>query len=397
MLEKIIFLGIGIVVGAILYGMYHFLYGNEESEEVDERKEANFIAQSINDGIIILNGKGEIRLYNDGMAAITGWTKEDAKGLIYKSVIKFVDQNNQPIPETSNPFIKILSDGQEILNLDLILSRKDNKTMPVKLNISKLNPDNPQSKDLIAIIKDISKDKRSDQERSDFISTASHEMRTPIASIEGFLSLAILGTKDDKVKGYLDKAHEQITHLGKLFEDLLTSAQVDDNNVKFNPIKIDLNDFLSKQMPEIKKQVEAKKLKFQFTTAADSKVNEKNISPVFHINADPQQINEILKQLVSNAVKFTESGWVVVGLRGNQESVEFYVQDTGKGIDPTEIPHLFQKFYRLDNSQTRDNGGTGLGLFIAKSLADMNQAKIVAESTPSKGSVFHVIFPLDKS
>jgi two-component system, OmpR family, sensor histidine kinase VicK len=397
MLEKIIFLGIGIVVGAILYGMYHFLYGNEESEEVDERKEANFIAQSINDGIIILNGKGEIRLYNDGMAAITGWTKEDAKGLIYKSVIKFVDQNNQPIPETSNPFIKILSDGQEILNLDLILSRKDNKTMPVKLNISKLNPDNPQSKDLIAIIKDVTKDKKSDQERSDFISTASHEMRTPIASIEGFLSLAILGTKDDKVKGYLDKAHEQITHLGKLFEDLLTSAQVDDNNVKFNPIKIDLNDFLSKQMPEIKKQVEAKKLKFQFTTAADSRVNEKNISPVFHINADPQQINEILKQLVSNAVKFTESGWVVVGLRGNQESVEFYVQDTGKGIDPTEIPHLFQKFYRLDNSQTRDNGGTGLGLFIAKSLADMNQAKIVAESTPSKGSVFHVIFPLDKS
>jgi signal transduction histidine kinase len=269
--------------------------------------------------------------------------------------------------------------------------------MPVKLNISKLNPDNPQSKDLIAIIKDVTKDKKSDQERSDFISTASHEMRTPIASIEGFLSLAILGTKDDKVKGYLDKAHEQITHLGKLFEDLLTSAQVDDNNVKFNPIKIDLNDFLSKQMPEIKKQVEAKKLKFQFTTAADSKVNEKNISPVFHINADPQQINEILKQLVSNAVKFTESGWVVVGLRGNQESVEFYVQDTGKGIDPTEIPHLFQKFYRLDNSQTRDNGGTGLGLFIAKSLADINQAKIVAESTPSKGSVFHVIFPLDKS
>ncbi len=396
MLEKIIFLGIGIVVGAILYGMYHFLYGNEESEEVDERKEANFIAQSINDGIIILNGKGEIRLYNDGMAAITGWTKEDAKGLIYKSVIKFVDQNNQPIPETSNPFIKILSDGQEILNLDLILSRKDNKTMPVKLNISKLNPDNPQSKDLIAIIKDVTKDKKSDQERSDFISTASHEMRTPIASIEGFLSLAILGTKDDKVKGYLDKAHEQITHLGKLFEDLLTSAQVDDNNVKFNPIKIDLNDFLSKQMPEIKKQVEAKKLQFQFSVASSSKSNEKTVSPVFHINADPKHVTEIIKQLVSNAIKFTESGWVIIGLRGNQESVEFYVQDTGKGIAATDITHLFQKFYRLDNSETRDNGGTGLGLFISKSLADMNNAKIIPESTVGKGSVFHVIFPVIK-
>ena len=121
------------------------------------------------------------------------------------------------------------------------------------------------------------------------------------------------------------------------------------------------------------------------------------ISPVFHINADPKHVQEILKQLISNAIKFTDTGWVVLGLRGNQDNVEVYIQDTGKGIAQTDLPHLFQKFYRLDNSGTRDNGGTGLGLFISKSLADMNHATIIADSTVGKGSVFHILFPRLKS
>ena len=394
--NKLIFLAIGLFLGAVLYGLYKFLFGGNEASDVDERKEANFIAQSINDGIVILNDKGEISLYNDGMANITGWAKEDAKNLIYKSVFKFVDSKNQPITEASNPFVTIIADNKEIDNADFIISRKDNKSIPIKVSVSKLNPDDTSSKELIGVFKDVSKDQKSDQERSDFISTASHEMRTPIASIEGFLSLAILGTQDPKVKTYLDKAHEQIQKLGKLFEDLLTSAQVDDGAIKYNPVNIDLNDLINKLTPEFKKQVEAKKLQFQFSVASSSKSNEKTVSPVFHINADPKHVTEIIKQLVSNAIKFTESGWVIIGLRGNQESVEFYVQDTGKGIAATDITHLFQKFYRLDNSETRDNGGTGLGLFISKSLADMNNAKIIPESTVGKGSVFHVIFPVIK-
>ena len=126
--NKLIFLAIGLFLGAVLYGLYKFLFGGNEASDVDERKEANFIAQSINDGIVILNDKGEISLYNDGMANITGWTKEDAKNLIYKSVFKFVDSKNQPITEASNPFVTIIADNKEIDNADFIISRKDNKS-----------------------------------------------------------------------------------------------------------------------------------------------------------------------------------------------------------------------------------------------------------------------------
>ena len=370
---------------------------NDVIKNVDERIFANFISQSINDGIVILDNNGAISLYNDGLIQITGWSKEDAKNLNFKSVFKFADPSSQPLADALNPFVKVLAENKEILNADYIIARKDNTNIAVKVSVSKLSPYDSASKELIGVIRDTTKAKKSDQERSDFISTASHEMRTPIATVEGFLSLALLGTKDPKVKDYLDKAHDQIQKLGKLFEDLLTSAQVDDESVKYSPENVDLNALISQLTPSIKKAVEARNLHFEFNVANDSRSREMTISPVFHINADPKHVQEILKQLISNAIKFTDTGWVVLGLRGNQDNVEVYIQDTGKGIAQTDLPHLFQKFYRLDNSGTRDNGGTGLGLFISKSLADMNHATIIADSTVGKGSVFHILFPRLKS
>jgi PAS domain S-box-containing protein len=370
------------------------LFQNKKTNSSNQFKVTDFLSQSISDGVVILNDNGEIIVFNDEMTSITGWSKDDANNLVYKSVINFVDSKNQPLNEASNPFKSIINEGKATINKDFIVCRKDKKNIPVKLSLSKMNPNNEPSKEIIGIFRDISKDQKSNQERSDFISTASHEMRTPIASAEGFLSLAILETKDPKIKSYLDKAHEQIKKLGKLFEDLLTSAQVDDGAIKYNPVNLNLNELITKLIPEIKKETDAKKLQFNFSVASGLNYSGKIVSPIFHINADPKHVTEILKQLISNAIKFTETGWVVIGLRGNQQSVEFYVQDTGKGIADADLPHLFQKFYRLDNSENRDNGGTGLGLFICKSLADMNNAKIVPESTIGKGSVFHVIFPV---
>ncbi|MEI7838591.1 MAG: ATP-binding protein [bacterium] len=361
--------------------------------DIDTENEANLIAQSVNEGIVILDKKGTISLYNEGMAQLTGWAREDSMGLLYKSVLKFVDKNNQPLTDILNPFVTILKDGKDIISADYIIARKDNVNIPIKLSLSKLNPDIKSSKELIGVFRDVNTAQKIDKERSDFISTASHEMRTPIASIEGFISLALLENKNVKVEGYLNKAHEQIQKLGKLFEDLLTGAQVDEGAIEYNPIEINLNELILSLVPNFKRQIEERGLQFELNMSNDSRSREKTVSPIYYIKADPKHVTIIINQLVSNAMVYTYSGWVIIGLRGTKDSVEVYIQDTGKGIDKVDIPHLFQKFYRVDNSKTRDNGGTGLGLFIAKSLADMNNAKIVPVSTLGQGSVFYVIFP----
>jgi signal transduction histidine kinase len=108
---------------------------------------------------------------------------------------------------------------------------------------------------------------------------------------------------------------------------------------------------------------------------------------------DPDRMREVITNLFDNAVKYTPEGKIIIGLTGNDQIVQCYVKDTGPGIPADDLPHLFQKFYRVDNSSTRTIGGTGLGLFICRKIIELYSGRIWAESELSKGSTFYINLP----
>jgi signal transduction histidine kinase len=228
-------------------------------------------------------------------------------------------------------------------------------------------------------------------------------MRTPVAAIEGYLSLALndkVATIDSRARDYLEKAHASTQHLGKLFQDLLTSAKAEDGRLTNHPSVIEMGAYLQQLTEDLKFAAEKKGLFSEFILgssnvidASSDNTNEKVVKPLYYVWADADRMREVITNLFDNAVKYTEEGKISIGLTGNTEVVQLYVKDTGPGIPREDIPHLFEKFYRVDNSATRTIGGTGLGLFICRKIVELYQGRIWVDSELAKGSTFYINLP----
>jgi two-component system sensor histidine kinase VicK len=242
---------------------------------------------------------------------------------------------------------------------------------------------------------------REEKARADFVSTASHEMRTPVAAIEGYLALAMnekVSKIDPKARSFLEKAHESTQHLGQLFQDLLTSAKAEDGRLVSHPVVIEMGAYIEQLADSLKFSAQKKGLLCDFVMGKSSEPGAGQtvgavVRPLYYVHADPDRMREVITNLFDNAVKYTPSGKVSLGLTGNTEVVQIYIRDTGPGIPAEDIPHLFQKFYRVDNSATRTIGGTGLGLFICRKIVEIYKGKIWAESQVGIGSTFYINLP----
>ena len=160
-----------------------------------------------------------------------------------------------------------------------------------------------------------------------------------------------------------------------------------------------MGDFLQQIANDIRITAEKKGMKLDFliggsanSVSADNG-NQKVIRPLYYVNADPERLREIVTNLFDNAVKYSEKGKITLGLTGNESVVQFRISDTGQGIPPEDVPHLFQKFYRVDNSATRIIGGTGLGLFICRKIVELYNGRIWVESKLGQGSTFYINLP----
>jgi PAS domain S-box-containing protein len=354
------------------------------------------LTDSITDGVLIVDSKGVIKSINPGAALIFGQPQKDITDLSYKSVLKIKTMEGKDIPEAKQP-VQLALSGKKAVNQEVTLQLKDSVDKIIDINASAIgNVATGTLYGAAVIIRDISKKKREEAARSEFISTASHEMRTPVAAIEGYLALALnpsVATVDEKAKGFLQKAHQSTEHLGRLFQDLLVSAKAEDGRLISHPTVIEMNTFLSQLTDDLRMITAKKNLTLEFVTSTGEGTREKVVQPLFYVMADPDRLREIITNLFDNAVKYTEAGKITIGLTGNDEVVQFFVQDTGAGIPAEDVPHLFQKFYRVDNRETRTKGGTGLGLFISRKILELYKGKIWVESEVGKGSTFYVNLP----
>jgi PAS domain S-box-containing protein len=371
----------------------------------DDSQKFKVILDSIEDGVILVDNQHVIQLINPGAGRICGWTPEEATGLDVTSAIKLANEKGEAIPEKDNPFFQVFTAGENIRGKDMFLLTRDKKQTPISLNISPLLDSDKQVTAAVAVFNDVSTERAEEQQRGDFISTASHEMRTPVAAIEGYLALVLndkVATIDSRARGYVEKAHASTQHLGKLFQDLLTSAKAEDGRLTSHPMVVEVGEFIEKLTGDLRLVAEKKGLFVDFIASSNATRNinatkeagsERVIRPLYYATVDPDRLREVITNLFDNAVKYTPEGKISIGITGNEQVVQCYVKDTGPGIPADDLPHLFQKFYRVDNSATRTVGGTGLGLFICRKIIELYGGRIWAESELGKGSSFYINLP----
>jgi PAS domain S-box-containing protein len=394
------------VVGIISYVSWKRLYVDQESRKVQQltgqlqtkQQQAEILIQSITDGMIVITVDSKISLMNPAAAKMTQWDVGEATGLDASLVLKFLKEDGKEIPPAEYPLQKVFRESKSVDGTFQLVGR-EGKAIYVSAALSPVViPKSTTITGAVAVLRDISTTRAEEQRRADFISTASHEMRTPVAAIEGYLALALndkVSSIDSKARNFLEKAHSSTQHLGKLFQDLLTSARAEDGRLVNHPVVVEMGSYIEQLTDSLRFAAEKKGLLMDLVIGSDQANNRgsKVIKPLYYTHVDPDRIREVITNLFDNAVKYTETGKISIGLTGNSEVVQLYIRDTGPGIPPDDIPHLFQKFYRVDNSATRTIGGTGLGLFICRKIVELYSGRIWVESVLGKGSSFYINLP----
>lgn len=224
--------------------------------------------------------------------------------------------------------------------------------------------------------------------KDEFVSIASHELRTPMTAIKSYLWLVLnKGTKlNEKTRKYLQIAYASTERTITLVRDMLTVSRIEGRRLDVNMVVFDIREIVSQTYDDLKFKADEKKIKFDLEKFGSSLI----------VKADKDKIREVLQNLIANALKFTHTdGKVNISFRKAEGAIEISVTDTGPGIAKSDLPKLFQKFGRLGNSFSKmaETQGTGLGLYIAKQIVSLHGGKIWVESKEGQGSTFTFSLP----
>lgn len=226
--------------------------------------------------------------------------------------------------------------------------------------------------------------------RREFIADISHELKTPIFAAQGYIHTLLDGAVEDKSVRlkFLKRAAKSLNALDKLVQDLLTLNQMESGVIKFHFESFDLKEVIHEVIEELEHKAAKRDMIIRFFYDKDKS---------YHTIADKDKIFRVCQNLISNAIKYNnDGGEVEVYLKTLKNNIMVEVKDNGKGISPDDLKRIFERFYRVEKSRSREKGGTGLGLAIVKHILEGHKSKISVSSTLGKGSVFSFELPLDK-
>lgn len=363
-----------------------------------EQSKTQLMMEAIADAVVGVNQSRQIVVFNKAAEELTGWDKKSALGIYYNNVFALKDAKDREIGHDNDPFMKAVETNAQVTVDDYYLIGRNDEKIVFSIAIAPTHDGAGNVNGAIGIMHDISEQKALQRERNEFVSTASHEMRTPVAAVEGYLSMATnpkLAQIDARAKDYIEKAHQASLHLGKLFQDLLSVTKLEDRRLQDNVTVFSLTDLLRTTVDNMALLAQAKGL--VLTIATEQASHERAVlTPLAEVEADKDRIQEVISNLIDNAIKYTPQGSITAKLTTDENNAIVSVTDTGIGISPEDQKHLFEKFYRVNSSMTREIGGTGLGLYISRNLIEHYGGKLYVESTPSKGSTFSFTLPLAK-
>jgi PAS domain S-box-containing protein len=342
------------------------------------------LINSMSDGVIAVDEKANIALYN-GAALNVLDINAIQKGQPIEEILKLTNENNDPL-DTKRI---ILESKTQNTSRDYKIKYSDDSIVSLYVSISPVHLGYGKQGDrgFVIILRDITREKSLEEERDEFISVISHELRTPIAIAEGAISNAqFIAEKSgdiEKITEALDSAHKQAVYLEGMINDLSTLSRAERGVLESNIEDINVHEFV--EMLQTNYAPEAERKGLQLHIDIDPKLELLHSSKLY--------VQEILQNFITNAIKYTEQGHVTVYAKQRSGGVEFAVHDTGIGISKGDQARVFDKFFRSEDFHTRQQNGTGLGLHVTRKLAQLAKATISLESELQKGSTFTIYFP----
>jgi len=356
-----------------------------EQKILEEKKQLSAVIDHIVDGIITIGERGTIESFNPAARNIFGYSNEEVIGQNVKMLMP------EPYHSEHDGYLhnhvttgekKVIGIGREVTG-----RRKDGSTFPMELAVNEVMIDNKRH--FVGITRDITERKRVEQMQKEFISTVSHELRTPLTSIRGSLGLilgGVTGELPEKAKSLLAIANNNSERLIHLINDILDMEKMSSGKMHFDYSVTDLAAVVQLAVDSNKGYGDELHVHFKFNHSTDEKVT---------VRIDEKRMAQVMSNLLSNAAKYSpQHGTINISLNKTEEQVRISVHDDGKGIPEEFKSRIFSKFAQADSSDTRQKGGTGLGLNITKAIVEEHGGSIGFESLEGQGTTFYVDIPL---
>ncbi len=349
----------------------------------------NAILSSMAEGMVVVDNNRQIILMNQAAGILLRFAPSEAVGKNLGEVFQFFKGKEVMTPE-SLPIERAISE-KNIISISLLdnlyLKNRQGQIFPVAMLIAPFVQERAVSGAII-LLRDITKEKEIDQAKTEFVSLASHQLRTPLSAISWYAEMLLsgeVGEVNAKQKQYLESLYEANRRMIELVNALLNVSRIDLGTFVIEPEPCDLAALAEGVVAELSPAIGVKQIKL-----------EKNYDPGLGlINADPKLVRIIFQNLLSNAVKYTpQAGAVRLYVLKEAEQVVIRVTDTGYGIPAADRHKVFTKLFRSDNVKEREAEGTGLGLYIIKAIVDAAGGEISFDSLEGQGTTFTVLLPL---
>ncbi len=353
---------------------------------VEAYAQAEALFNSIGDGAIATDEFGHITKVNRVALTILGYKEEQVIGKWFPRIIKAFHEDGSAIELIDRSISQAFLTGKPVTQKSLY-QLSDKSLLPVSSTVSPLMLSG-QPIGAIAIFRDVSQEYEIDRMKSDFISLASHQLRTPLSAIKTYSHMLLdgfMGELSSPQKKALKTIVTASNRMNELISTLLNVSRIESGNVIVSPKSVNLNHLAEEIARELNLALKSKQLTFIIKAPKKPAI----------IQADNLLTKEVLNNLVSNSIKYTpEGGQITLTITPRKKSVRISIEDNGMGIPKNAKEQIFTKFYRAQNVVRRETTGTGLGLYLVKGIIEALGGTIHFESEENKGTTFHVKLPL---
>ena len=357
------------------------------------------------DGIITLDLEGVVTSCNIAAATQVGFSKDELIGKLFTEIGLF---ESKDILNYQEAFTLTLED-EVIEPLKINLIRKDGSPFLVEIRIAPLK-ENGKTIGFQAIIRDVKKQKPAEEElkkskrkielqniklkkldelKSSFLSVTSHELRTPVTPIKGYLQMLLnqkIGSITEEQKKILKIIQRNTNRLDHLIQDILDISRLESDTMRFIPEKTDVKTMVEETVETMQSSADVKNIKINLELKDD----------IPELTIDKERIKQVIINLLNNAIKFSpDNSSINVKVRREKDDILFEVQDFGRGVPEDKQIKIFETFYQVDSKGDRKFGGVGLGLSISKGIIQAHSGDIWVESTLDTGSTFRFTLPLE--
>ncbi|WP_368651986.1 ATP-binding protein [Ornithinibacillus sp. 4-3] len=340
-----------------------------------EKEQLSRIVHSMADGVITLNREGNIMVVNPP-------AKKFIEDWYYENSLPVGSDNDQLPEELKEIFTRVIQGEKEVLQ-ELSLQGRNWVMIMTPLY------DQKNVRGAVAVIRDMTEERRLDKLRKDFIANVSHELRTPIALLQGYSEAIvddIAETKEDKNE-LAQIIYEESLRMGRLVNELLDMGRMEAGHIQLNKEIIEVESFVDRIYKKFKGSANDNGIELTLT----KQITKKDAF------IDIDRIEQVFTNLIDNAINHTESGGnVEIIVKYNHEGMYVDIADTGKGIPEDDLPFVFERFYKADKSRTRMKKGTGLGLAIARNIVEAHHGNITVKSKVDIGTTFSFSIPEQK-